>query len=99
MLQKFRSVAGLDEMLLATGNRIIALMDSNDRIWGTGLDPGHADASRPERWRGTNLLGWALIEARATIRADRDASMSELPARGKPAAGVSAGGSHFMSIL
>ena len=43
MLQKFRSVAGLDEMLLATGNRVIALME-NERT-----DMGHRPRSRPRR--------------------------------------------------
>ena len=43
MLQKFRSVAGLDEMLLATGNRVIALME-NERT-----DMWHRPRSRPRR--------------------------------------------------
>ena len=66
--QKFAAVAGLRETLLGTGERLIAEMTRNDRNWGTGLDVGHADAGRPERWPGTNILGWALMEARTTLR-------------------------------
>jgi ribA/ribD-fused uncharacterized protein len=35
-----------------------------DRIWGIGMSAGHRDASRPSRWRGLNLLGFALMNVR-----------------------------------
>jgi ribA/ribD-fused uncharacterized protein len=66
--QKFAAVQGLRETLLGTGERLIAEMTRNDRNWGTGLDVGHADAARPWRWPGTNILGWALMEARTALR-------------------------------
>ena len=69
-VQKFAAVAGLREVLLDTGERLIAEMTRNDRNWGTGLDVGHADACKPWRWPGTNILGWALMEARAALRED-----------------------------
>mmetsp|Transcript_56273 Transcript_56273/g.129202 ORF Transcript_56273/g.129202 Transcript_56273/m.129202 type:complete len:308 (-) Transcript_56273:249-1172(-) len=68
--QKFASVPGLAPVLLGTGDRVIAESTKNDRNWGTGIDVGHADASRPARWRGTNILGWSLMVARAQLRED-----------------------------
>ena len=66
--QKFASVSGLSALLLGTGRRVIAEMTKNDCNWGTGLDVGHADANRPPHWRGTNILGWALMAAREQMR-------------------------------
>ena len=44
-------------------------MTRNDCNWGTGLDICHKDASMPSRWPGTNILGWALMQARAEMTA------------------------------
>ncbi len=38
-----------------------------DRIWGIGYAADHENALRPARWRGSNLLGFALMEARARL--------------------------------
>jgi predicted NAD-dependent protein-ADP-ribosyltransferase YbiA (DUF1768 family) len=35
-----------------------------DRVWGIGMGASHSDATRPSRWRGTNLLGFALMNVR-----------------------------------
>ncbi len=67
--QKFAGVPGLAELLRSTGCQLIAESTRNDYNWGTGLDIGHADASRPWNWPGTNILGWALMQARATLNA------------------------------
>jgi len=66
--QKFAAFPHLATLLLGTGNHVIAEMAPRDANWGTGLDIGHSDASRPERWRGTNVLGWALIVTRTRLR-------------------------------
>ena len=39
-----------------------------DRIWGIGMAPGDSDAENPSAWPGLNLLGFALMEARARLR-------------------------------
>merc|ERR1712224_1034922 len=80
--QKFAHVPHLADRLLKTGDSVIAEMTRNDCNWGTGLDVGHIDASRPQNWRGTNILGWALMVARAQIRHD-------LEKGGRATAGVS----------
>ena len=38
-----------------------------DRIWGIGLAADSEFAEVPSRWRGLNLLGFALMEARARL--------------------------------
>lgn len=39
-----------------------------DRVWGIGLAADDEAAGDPERWRGPNLLGFALMEARHRLR-------------------------------
>ncbi len=41
------------------------------RIWGIGLDAAHPDALHPRAWQGLNLLGFALMRARARLAAAR----------------------------
>lgn len=70
VLQKFRAVPGLAEVLLSTGERVIAEMTRNDRNWGTGIDIGRNAVCIPAHWQGTNILGWALMVARTNLRKD-----------------------------
>jgi len=66
---KFGQHDDLRAHLLGTGKRVLVEASPVDRIWGIGLavdDPGAAD---PARWRGLNLLGFALMEAREVLRA------------------------------
>ena len=72
--QKFGALPELGALLHGTGQRVIAEMTRNDANWGTGFDIGHADEHRPARWRGTNILGWALMVARERLRAGSDAA-------------------------
>ena len=70
-LAKFTQNAGLRRKLLATGDKTIVEASPVDRIWGIGLAADDERASDPERWRGPNLLGFALMEARERLaRAD-----------------------------
>ena len=68
--QKFAALPQHAQTLLKTGDRLIAEMTRNDCNWGTGLDVGHADASRPGSWPGTNILGWALMVTREQLKKD-----------------------------
>ena len=60
--------------LLQTGRALIAEATSNDRHWGIGLDEGHASVQTPALWRGSNILGWALMEAREVIAGEAEAA-------------------------
>lgn len=50
--------------LLATGHAVLAEASPTDLVWGIGLGAADAGARDPAQWRGLNLLGFALMEAR-----------------------------------
>jgi len=65
---KFAQRAELREFLLGTGERVLVEASPTDRIWGIGLAATDDRAADPARWRGLNLLGFALMEARGQLR-------------------------------
>ncbi len=69
---KFSQHPDLAAFLISTGQRILVEASPVDRIWGIGLAPDSDDASRPERWRGLNLLGFALMQVRRILSDARD---------------------------
>lgn len=66
-LGKFGSDAALGDYLLGTRDRVLVEASPLDRIWGIGLAADSEFAEVPSRWRGLNLLGFALMEARARL--------------------------------
>ncbi|MFE1166379.1 NADAR family protein [Nocardiopsis sp. NPDC058789] len=64
---KFGQHEDLRAFLLGTGRRVLVEASPRDRIWGIGLGRSHENAERPRFWRGRNLLGFALMEARARL--------------------------------
>ncbi len=67
-VHKFAAHEDLREYLLATGDRVLVEASPVDRVWGIGLAADDEAASDPERWRGPNLLGFALMAARDRLR-------------------------------
>lgn len=65
---KFNSNEVLKKKLLATGNKILVEASPYDKIWGIGIGEHHLDATNPNHWRGQNLLGKCLMEARNILR-------------------------------
>ncbi len=65
---KFGSDPRLKDYLLETGERILCEASPVDQVWGIGLAADHPDAAVPTRWTGRNLLGQALMAARAQLR-------------------------------
>jgi ribA/ribD-fused uncharacterized protein len=63
-LAKFSQNPRLGEYLKLTKNRILVEASPRDCIWGIGLGEAHPHANNPVKWKGTNLLGFALTEAR-----------------------------------
>ena len=67
-VHKFAAGADLRDFLLRTGDRVLVEASPVDRVWGIGLAADDDAALDPERWRGPNLLGFALMEARERLR-------------------------------
>ncbi|MFA3838507.1 NADAR family protein [Streptomyces aureus] len=82
-VHKFAAHADLRQFLLGTGERsemgvppaegwgsVLVEASPLDRVWGIGLAADAEAAGDPRRWRGPNLLGFALMAARERL-ADR----------------------------
>ena len=61
---KFSQNRELREFLLSTGDSVLVEASPYDRIWGIQLSADTPEAQNPFRWRGENLLGFALMEVR-----------------------------------
>lgn len=64
---KFGQNAALGEFLRRTGKRVLVEASPRDTVWGIGLGASNPDARDPAKWRGRNLLGFALMEARTAL--------------------------------
>jgi len=64
---KFGQHAQLGAFLLGTKDRVLVEASPRDRIWGIGLAADDERAENPLLWRGLNLLGFALMQARAAL--------------------------------
>lgn len=69
-VHKFGGHPELRDHLLGTGQGVLVEASPLDRIWGIGLAPDNERVRQPDTWRGLNLLGFALMEARARLAAD-----------------------------
>ncbi len=67
-LLKFGQHEDLKEFLFRTGERILVEASPVDPIWGIGLAVDHPDGENPAKWKGQNLLGFALMEVRQQLR-------------------------------
>lgn len=70
---KFSQNITLKNFLLETDRKILVEASPSDTIWGIGLTQDAAEAVNPFKWRGTNLLGFALMEVRDTLTEDEAA--------------------------
>ena len=67
-MAKFSQNADLKQLLLNTGDAILAECAVKDLIWGIGLsmkDPNRFDMNK---WREENLLGKVLMKVREILR-------------------------------
>lgn len=65
--EKFVQNKDLKKLLLDTEDSILAECAVNDRIWGIGLSMKDSNRLESEKWRGQNLLGYALMMVRNWI--------------------------------
>jgi len=63
-LHKFSQHAVLNQFLIGTHTRTLVEASPLDQIWGIGLAENHSAARNPMKWKGLNLLGFALMEVR-----------------------------------
>lgn len=64
---KFASDPALRDYLVGTRRRVLVEASPVDRIWGIGLAAEAERVASPAQWRGLNLLGFALMEARERL--------------------------------
>ncbi|MCX4328011.1 MAG: NADAR family protein [Lachnospiraceae bacterium] len=68
LLEKFGQNMELKEMLLKTEGHILAECAVRDKIWGIGISMKDENRFDINKWRGQNLLGFALMEARRSLK-------------------------------
>lgn len=67
-IHKFNQYPDYATYLLQTGTRVLVEASPRDTIWGIGLGQSNEKSSDVFAWRGKNLLGFALMEARDFLR-------------------------------
>jgi ribA/ribD-fused uncharacterized protein len=65
---KFSQNKELKEFLSNTKDRILVEASPVDPIWGIGMAADHKEVNNPEKWKGLNLLGFALMEVRDELK-------------------------------
>ena len=61
---KFNSSVELKEKLVQTGGSYIAEASPDDHFWGVGMHANDGLINIPNKWKGYNILGWALMTVR-----------------------------------
>lgn len=67
LLAKFYQNEDLKKQLKATGNCILAECAVKDKIWGIGLSMKDPNRFEIDKWKGQNLLGYALMMVRERL--------------------------------
>lgn len=67
-LAKFSQNAALMAFLLSTGEKMLVEASPYDNIWGIGMNEAEAKRTPPHFWRGTNKLGFSLMDVRDELR-------------------------------
>jgi ribA/ribD-fused uncharacterized protein len=63
-MAKFSQNEELKTFLQSTNQKILVEASPKDTIWGIGMDEFNKDVTNPIKWKGTNLLGFSLMEVR-----------------------------------
>lgn len=66
-IAKFSATPRMEREILDTGDLMLVEASQYDTIYGIGIDWRSPDADDPSKWRGRNLLGKCLVEARTVI--------------------------------
>ena len=68
LMAKFSQNEDLRKQLLATGEAFLVECAHSDSIWACGIRRTEDERFDIEKWRGQNLLGFALMEVREALR-------------------------------
>jgi ribA/ribD-fused uncharacterized protein len=69
-IAKFSATPELRAYLLGTGDELLVEAAPRDLVWGIGYGRENPLVREPVRWRGRNLLGFALVRARSALRGE-----------------------------
>ncbi|MCA1430376.1 MULTISPECIES: NADAR family protein [Bradyrhizobium] len=72
-LAKFGQNPELGDWLLATRDAVLVEASPVDSVWGIGVAADDKRASDPHNWPGLNLLGFALMKARHSLKSGSSA--------------------------
>jgi ribA/ribD-fused uncharacterized protein len=91
---KFEQNKDLMELLLNTGNAVLAEANNFDKFWGCGLRASDPAINDPKNWPGKNVLGSILMNIRDTNnnKLDEDLSLTEAKQVGPVSYGVKGSG-------
>ena len=67
LMAKFSQNESLKKKLLGTGNAILAECAVQDKIWGIGCSMKEVNRLDMTKWKGQNLLGFALMKVRTDL--------------------------------
>lgn len=65
---KFTQNEKQNAYLQSTNDKINVEASSRDRIWGIGMGASNPDATNQAKWKGLNLLGFALMEVWESVK-------------------------------
>lgn len=65
---KFTQNESLMRFILSTKNKVLAEASPYDKVWGIKMSADDENVNNPTKWKGENLLGFALMEVRGEIR-------------------------------
>lgn len=68
LMAKFTQNVELREELISTGNAVLVEASPKDRVWGIALFADDPDAFDMNKWKGENLLGFALMAVRNELK-------------------------------
>ena len=70
-IAKFSQNEDLLEVLLSTEDKVLVEASPYDKIWGIGMRQAEAEKAYPHIWKGTNKLGFALMEVRDALKQEK----------------------------
>ena len=77
LLLKFSQHPVAQKALLNTGDKIICEASPYDGIWGVKLASTDPRVLDPKQWKGTNFLGYELMNVRKTLASSCSKSTSK----------------------